>query len=120
MMLETPPCLQPVPDYRLISQASRRGFRGRAAASFSPPWAISCSFLYLIVSTVLSAVFSVLSVKSHVYYLAYIAAQPVAWCAAALAVREMFALIFRDYPGLQTAGRWALYVALGYPLRYPL
>jgi hypothetical protein len=27
-------------------------------------------------------------------------------------VREIFALIFKDYPGLQTAGRWSFYGAL--------
>ena len=31
---------------------------------------------------------------------------------AALSVREMFVLVFRDYPGLRTAGKWALYVAI--------
>jgi len=101
------------PDYRLISQAAAAAFAAARLLHFRLLGRYPVLFSYLIVSTVLSAVFSVLSVKSHVYYLAYIAAQPVAWCAAALAVREMFALIFRDYPGLQTAGRWALYVALG-------
>lgn len=101
------------PDYRLISQA--------AAAAFAAARLLHCRlrqrfpllFSYLIISAVLSAIFSALSIKSRVYYWFYIAEQPISWCAAALAVREMFALIFRNYPGLQTVGKWTFYSALG-------
>jgi hypothetical protein len=34
------------------------------------------------------------------------------WLTASLAVYQMFSLIFRDFPGLRTAGRWALNGAL--------
>ena len=100
------------PDYRLILQAAAAAFAAARLLHFRLSSRYPVLFSYLIVSVVLSLVFSVLSIKSHAYYWAYIVAQPVSWCAAALAVREMFALIFRDYPGLQTVGRWALYGAL--------
>jgi hypothetical protein len=100
------------PDYRLISQAAAAAFAAARLLHFRLRRRYPILFSFLIVSTVLSTVFSVLFAKSHVYYWAYIVAQPVTWCVAALAVREMFALIFKDYPGLQTAGRWSFYTAL--------
>ena len=100
------------PDYRLISQAAAAAFAAARLLHFHLRRRYPILFSYLIVSTALSAVFSLLSVKSKAYYWAYMVAQPVSWCVAALAVREMFALIFKDYPGLQTAGRWSFYVAL--------
>lgn len=100
------------PDYRLISQAAAAAFAAARLLHFRLRRRYPTLFSYLIVSTALSALFSFLSVKSNAYYWAYIIAQPVSWCAAALAVREMFALIFKDYPGLQTAGRWSFYGAL--------
>lgn len=100
------------PDYRLISQAAAAAFAAARLLHFRLRCRYPVLFSYLIVSTILYIVLSVLPVKSHAYYWAYIVAQPVTWCAAALAVREMFALIFKNYPGLQTAGRWALYGAL--------
>lgn len=100
------------PDYRLISQAAAAAFAAARLLELRLRRRYPILFIYLIVSTVLSALFSFLSVKSRSYYWAYIIAQPVSWCVAALAVREMFALIFKDYPGLQTAGRWSFYTAL--------
>jgi hypothetical protein len=100
------------PDYRLISQAAAAAFAAARLLHFRLRSRYPILFSYLIVSTIIYSLFSVLSVKSHAYYWTYIVSQPVSWCVAALAVREMFALIFRDYPGLQTAGRWSFYGAL--------
>lgn len=100
------------PDYRLISQAAAAAFAAARLLHFRLSSRYPILFSYLIVSTIVYSVFSVLSVKSHAYYWTYIVEQPVSWCVAALAVREMFALIFRDYPGLKTAGRWSFYGAL--------
>jgi hypothetical protein len=100
------------PDYRLISQAAAAAFAAARLLHFGLRRRYPILFSYLIVSTILSTIFSILSIKSRAYYWAYILAQPVSWCVAALAVREMFALIFKDYPGLQTAGRWSFYAAL--------
>jgi len=105
------PLSQP-PDYRLISQAAAAAFAAARLLHFRLRHRYPILFSYLIVSTALSALFSFLSVKSHAYYWTYIVEQPVSWCIAALAVREMFALILKDYPGLQTAGRWSFYGAL--------
>jgi hypothetical protein len=100
------------PDYRLISQAAAAAFAAARLLHFRLRRRYPLLFSYLIVSAIVYAVFSVLSVKSRAYYWAYILSQPISWCVAALAVREMFALIFKDYPGLRTAGRWSFYGAL--------
>ena len=100
------------PDYRLISQAAAAAFAAARLLHFRLRHRFPLLFSYLIISAALYAVFSTLSIKSNAYYWTYIAAQPISWCAAALAVREMFALIFRNYPGLQTVGRWTFYAAL--------
>jgi hypothetical protein len=100
-------------NYPLISQAAAAAFTAARLLHFRLRLRFPLLFSYLIFSAALSLVFSVLSIRTHAYYWTYIVSQPLGWCAAALAVREMFALIFRDYPGLQTAGRWSLYVALG-------
>jgi hypothetical protein len=100
------------PDYQLISQAAAAAFAGARLLHFGLRRRFPVLFSYLVVSSILYAVSSVLSDKSAAYYYLYIVAQPITWVIASLAVREMFALIFRDYPGLQTAGRYALYGAL--------
>ena len=100
------------PDYRLISQAAAAAFAAARLLHFRLRSRYPILFSYLIVSTIVYSVFSVLSIKSRAYYWTYILTQPISWCVAALAVREMFALIFKDYPGLRTAGRWSFYVAL--------
>jgi hypothetical protein len=68
--------------------------------------------IYLAVIAVMSGVLSVVDEQSKLYFKTYMLAEPASCVAAALAVYEMFALIFRDYRGLRTAGRWTLYVAL--------
>jgi hypothetical protein len=100
------------PDYRLISQAAAAAFAAARLLHFGLRSRYPILFSYLIVSTIFYSLSSILSVKSHAYYWTYIVGQPVSWCVAALAVREMFALIFKDYPGLQTAGKWSFYAAL--------
>jgi hypothetical protein len=68
---------------------------------------------YLVVTALTSAFLSVVDEHSSQYFVTFMVYEPLAWLAEALAVFEMFALIFRDYPGLRTVGRWALYWALG-------
>jgi hypothetical protein len=100
------------PDYRLISQAAAAAFAAARLLHFRLRHRFPLLLSYLIISAAFSAASSALSIKSHAYYWVYIVAQPIGWCAAALAVREMFALIFKNYPGLQTVGRWTFYAAL--------
>src|SRR6185312_4690677 len=47
--------------------------------------------------------------RSVSYFWSYIALEPVFCILGILAVRELLALTFREYPGIRTAGRWAMY-----------
>ncbi len=67
---------------------------------------------YLLIASLRAAILSLITEQSKTYLWVYLAVSPVICCVAALAVREMFTLVFRDYPGLRTAGRWALNAAL--------
>jgi hypothetical protein len=105
---ETPPL-----DYSLISQAAAAAFAAARLLHFRLRRRYPLLFSWLLASALSSAIFSALDIRAALFYTAYMVWQPISWIVAALAVREMFALIFRDYPGLQTVGRWALYGALG-------
>ena len=100
------------PDFLLISQAAAAAFAAVRLLHFSLRryFPVLLSYLLLIVAS--SLVFSFLSATSGAYYWAYLTYEPVYWVVGSLAVREMFALIFRDYPGLRTAGRWAIYTSI--------
>ena len=50
------------------------------------------------------------------YSYLYLIAIPPACIMNVLAVRELFALVFNNYPGIRTALRWAMYVAVGVSL----
>ncbi len=50
--------------------------------------------------------------QSTAYFWYYIAEIPVESVVAIFAVRELIALIFANYPGIRTVGRWALYAGI--------
>jgi hypothetical protein len=49
---------------------------------------------------------------SSSYFYTYVSLEAVKCAVGIMAVREPFALIFDKYPGLRTAGRWAMYVGV--------
>jgi len=100
------------PDYLLISQAAAAAYAAWRLLYFRLTPRLPLLFLYLIATTLYYAVISLLSRTSSAYFWIFLACEPSIGCVAALSVWEMFALIFRDYPGLRTAGRWTLYIAL--------
>jgi len=53
-----------------------------------------------------------LSPKSLAYFWYYVALNPLESAAGIFAVRELIALIFANYPGIRTVGRWALYAGV--------
>jgi len=103
---------RPFPDFLLISQAAAAGFTVVRLLHFRMWRRFSFLYSYLAVTAVYDAALSVLSERSRPYLRIYLVGEAAIMVAAALAVREMYTLIFRDYPGLRTAGRWALYTAL--------
>jgi hypothetical protein len=50
--------------------------------------------------------------QSVTYFWYYVALIPLESIAGFFAVRELIALIFADYPGIRTVGRWALYAGV--------
>jgi hypothetical protein len=54
-----------------------------------------------------------LSRQSATYFWYYFAMIPLESAAGIFAVRELIALIFANYPGIRTVGRWALYAGIG-------
>ena len=54
---------------------------------------------------------AVVSPKSVLYFWMYVAVLPFDCLFAVFAVRALFGLIFNNYPGIRTVGRWAMYAA---------
>lgn len=100
-------------DYLLVLQAAAAAFAVVRLLQFhlARRFPFLCS--YLIVTAVSSGSLSVMDEHARAYVLTFIVADPIILFASAMAVLEMFALIFRDYAGLRTAGTWALNAALG-------
>ena len=57
---------------------------------------------------------------SFVYFWTYFAVETLKCVFGVLAVRELFALTFRDYPGLQSASRWVMYGGIALSLAISL
>jgi hypothetical protein len=56
--------------------------------------------------------YSLLSPQSALYFWIYVAEQPVLAVFGVLAVRELLAVVFRDYPGIRSVGRWGVYAGV--------
>jgi hypothetical protein len=69
-------------------------------------------FSWLIVLGATDFAFSLLSQKSALYFWIYVGAEPVACVFGLMAVRELLALVFRDYPGIRSVGRWGVYAGV--------
>src|SRR5580704_9963810 len=53
--------------------------------------------------------YSSLDSGSNLYFWSYLVIEPLKCVFSIVAVRELFALTFDDYPGIRTVGRWAMY-----------
>jgi hypothetical protein len=100
------------PDYLLISEAAAAAFAVARLLHFGLRRRFPFLGAYLAVTFFYHSILSVVTRTSRIYFLVYVVSEPIIWCMAALSVREMFALVFLNYPGLRTAGRWALNAAL--------
>lgn len=56
--------------------------------------------------------FSILDIRSSLYFLVYFFMRPVLCTCAVVAVRELLAVMFLEYPGIKTVGRWAMYAGI--------
>ena len=104
------------PNYLLISKAAAAAFAAVRLLQFRLARRFPFLFSYLAATCLYDPVLSVLAPKSKTYFWLFVISEPLLYCLAVLAVREMFSLIFRSYPGLRTAGSWALYAGLAVSL----
>jgi hypothetical protein len=75
---------------------------------------------YLVFLAVTNVSFALLNKTSGAYFWSYAASEPLECVFSIFAVRELFTLTFREYPGIRTLGRWVMYggvaLALGVSL----
>jgi len=69
-------------------------------------------FAWLTAYAALAFALSLPSQRSALYFWIYVCGLPVIKVFAVFAVRELLALVFRDYPGIRSVGRWGTYVAV--------
>lgn len=71
-------------------------------------------FAYLVFAAVRSLTLFVLpsGVSSDTYAVVYLLTAPILWLFYVLVVLELYSLVLRNYPGIQSLGRWTLYGAL--------
>jgi hypothetical protein len=69
--------------------------------------------LFLCYVAVASAALSSAPPRSLFYFWTFVVSTALNWVLSVYAVREMFALALDEYPGIRTAGRWAMYTAVG-------
>jgi hypothetical protein len=100
------------PDYPFISLAAAAAYAAARLLYFHLVPRLPLLFFYLIATTLDYGVMSLIPHTSGAYFWIFLICEPAIGCIAALSVLEMFKLIFRDYPGLRSAGRWTLYIAL--------
>jgi hypothetical protein len=75
---------------------------------------------YLVFQSAINLGFGLLNRASKAYFWSYIILEPLECVFSVIAVRELLALTFHDYPGIRTMGRWVMYagamLALGISL----
>jgi hypothetical protein len=99
-------------DILLILQAAAAAFAAARLLQFRLTSRFVFLFSYLAANVVFDLSLSTLPRNSLTYFWTFAVAAPINWITASLAVYQMFSLIFLDFPGLRTAGRWALNCAL--------
>jgi hypothetical protein len=67
---------------------------------------------YLIFLALINVVFGIASTGSSVYFWSYLVLEPLKCGFSIMAVRELFALAFDEYPGIRSVGRWAMYAGV--------
>jgi hypothetical protein len=64
---------------------------------------------YLAFVAVMNLGYGLLNQASAVYFWTYLVLEPLECAFSIVAVREVLALAFSDYPGIRTVGRWVMY-----------
>lgn len=69
-------------------------------------------FAWLALLGVIDLTFGLLKATSALYFWCYVVLETLKCILAVVAVRELFALTFNNYPGIRTVGRWVMYAAV--------
>jgi hypothetical protein len=72
--------------------------------------------MWLIAVAAMNFAFGVVDYTSSLYFWLYLAFEPAKCVFGVLAVRELFALVFNEYPGIRSGGRWVMYAAVALSL----
>jgi hypothetical protein len=72
--------------------------------------------VYLALMAVMNLSFGLLNPASSAYFWTYFAFEPLYCILSIIAVRELFALTFRKYPGIRTLGRGVMYAGVALAL----
>jgi len=67
---------------------------------------------YLVFLAVTNVSFGLLDKSSSAYFRSYLVLEPLECVFSIFAVRELFALTFKEYPGIRTVGRWVMYAGV--------
>jgi hypothetical protein len=67
---------------------------------------------FLVFLAVKSLAYGLLDQASTGYFWSYVILEPLECALSIIAVRELFALTFRNYPGIRVGGRWIMYVGI--------
>lgn len=73
-------------------------------------------FAYLIYTALYLFALGSIPSNSAIYFWLYMFFDVLNWIVSLFVVREMFALVLDDYPGIRTAGRWTMYGAIALAL----
>jgi len=67
---------------------------------------------YLVFLALINLVLGLENAQSLLYFYSWVILEPLKCVFSVIAVRELFALTFDHYPGIRTAGRWAMYAGV--------
>jgi hypothetical protein len=69
-------------------------------------------FSYFVFVATLECAWGAMDRFSKLYFWTYVAIEPLEYIFSILVVRELLTVMFDNYPGIRTVGRWAMYAAL--------
>jgi hypothetical protein len=75
---------------------------------------------YLVFLALMNVTLGLMNPVSKVYFWTYLAFDPFECGLSILAVRELFTLTFKDYPGIRSVGRWMIYAGVALSLSISL
>src|SRR5579884_1178615 len=69
-------------------------------------------FLYLLFRVPVNLVPFFIDMKSDLYFYLWVCTEPIVWILYILVAQELAGLVFRNFRGLYTLGRWSMYAGI--------